>query len=114
MNGARLVVCGGKQYFNGEIVFSVLDKLHQTNPIGLLIHGGDQTGLDMSAHAWARARKVRERRCRRNSWAMNANPNIVVAFPGGKDTQNMVRRAMAAGIPVVHAEAFDTITRSAA
>lgn len=41
---------------------------------------------------------------RRNQAMADAGADILIAFPGGKGTADMTRRAQAAGIPVHHVE----------
>lgn len=110
----RVLVCGGREYTNVRHVFDVLDAL---DPRPTLIIQGGAFGADACASEWAWKRKVPEKEFRAN-WAKHGRaagpirnqrmidegrPNLVVAFPGGTGTADMVRRAEAAGIPVVRA-----------
>ena len=109
----RVLVCGGRDFFNKELVFEVLDEIHLTTPITLIIHGKAK-GADSLAHAWAESRGVK-------SWGFPANwdkwgkragairnhtmlvkglPNLVVAFPGGSGTTMMVEMSEKAGVKV--------------
>jgi predicted Rossmann-fold nucleotide-binding protein len=48
-------------------------------------------------NAWGRAAGPR-----RNQEMLMRKPNLVVAFPGGEGTADMVQKAIAAGVKVVH------------
>jgi hypothetical protein len=108
----RVLVCGGRDYDDRERVFSILDVAHMANPIIELIHGG-ATGADALADEWARGKTaIREfpypsalgRRggpIRNQKMLDEGKPHMVIAFPGGAGTADMVRRAEKAGVPVV-------------
>jgi UDP-N-acetylmuramoylalanine-D-glutamate ligase len=127
----RILVCGGRDYGNREELFLILDRLHGATPFTVLIHGGAK-GADALAAAWAEARRVdtnaypalwgdlsqpdalikhsRSGRAydaragfRRNQTMLDlGKPDLVVAFPGGSGTQDMVDRAKAAGVRMIH------------
>lgn len=104
--GIKVLVCGGRSYADREFVFEMLDKLHAEHSFSALIHGGAH-GADGYAGEWAVERKVVCRVYPAN-WTKYGNmagplrnkqmleteqPQMVVAFPGGPGTQDMVRRA---------------------
>lgn len=108
----KVLVCGGRNFHDGEIMLSTLLDIHATTPITHVIHGG-ASGADRFAGSWARNYGVQEVRCDanwgyygpaagpiRNNAMLALLPDIVVAFPGGKGTKNMVRLAKAAGFNV--------------
>ena len=114
----RVLVTGGRKFDRQDIVDKALDRVLSESPDGLsLIHGG-AGGADACANAWAYARKAvgapvevhsfpAEWRAyglsagpRRNQQMVDAQPDLVVAFPGDKGTADCVRRAEAAGIKV--------------
>ena len=108
----RVLVCGGRDYDDQDAVFSVLNKLRPT----FIIEGGAR-GADTLAWLWARRNLGPDQRLQfqarwdRHGKAAGAirnqemidigKPDLVVAFPGGKGTADMVRRAKRAGIPVL-------------
>lgn len=112
----RLLVCGGRDYDDGVTIFGVLDHLHAQLPAALIIHGAAR-GADTWAKSWARTRGVphlpfpadwdQEGRAagvlRNQRMLEEGKPDQVLAFPGGVGTADMVRRARAAGVPVVEA-----------
>lgn len=105
----RLLVCGGRHYHDEARVYATLDRLKPKT----IIEGG-ATGADLLAQAWAIDNEVdcetyfaewkkhgRAAGAIRNARMLSeGKPDLVVAFPGGKGTADMVRRAQVAGIKV--------------
>ena len=110
----RVLVCGGRDYSDEARVFSELDAEHANAPITLLIHGG-ATGADTLAGKWAAARKIAVRPfpanwfkhgqsagpIRNRDMLTQGKPHMVIAFPGGRGTADMINAARAASVPVV-------------
>lgn len=111
--GVRVLVCGGRDYVNRERVFYALDSYHRRRgPIGVVIHGAAR-GADTLAGEWAwqagvsidqypadwQAHGKRAGPLRNARMLASGKPDVVIAFPGGAGTADMVRRATAAGIP---------------
>lgn len=112
----RVLVTGGRKYDNYKKVVDVLNKVFSSFPSkdDILIHGG-ATGADTLAHQWAENNKVvtevylaqwsrfgkRAGPVRNQEMLDKAQPQLVVAFPGGKGTADMVKRAREAGIEVM-------------
>lgn len=106
----RVLVCGGREYRDRDQLFSVLDEIGAT----FIIHGNSR-GADRLAHAWAVTRHKHGIACPAN-WARDGKragplrnqrmlghrPELVVAFPGGRGTADMVNRAKNAGIKVIY------------
>jgi hypothetical protein len=111
--GKRVLACGGRNYSDRGAVFAALDAVHEADGIDIVIHGG-APGADSLAGAWAAERGVacrvfladwkRDGRAagplRNARMLKDGVPDIVVAFPGGKGTQDMTKKAAAAGLPV--------------
>lgn len=109
-----LLVTGGRNYDDAEAVDDVLDALHAARPIELLVTGG-ATGADRLAEAWARRSNVavsvhpadwkRHGRAagpiRNRAMLRDCKPSMVIAFPGGKGTADMVRAAREYGCDVL-------------
>jgi hypothetical protein len=107
----RILVCGGREFADRERLKTVLDSL---GPVSCVIHGSAR-GADALAHEWAFDRGVlvtpfpadwrRHGRgagpIRNGLMLSEGKPDLVVAFPGGKGTADMVRRAQRAGLPVM-------------
>lgn len=109
-----VLVCGGRNYRDQETVFRVLNEIHgEEGQIEAVIHGG-ATGADHRAHSWAFAHGVCTMQfdpnfrahgkaagpIRNADMLMYGRPDLVVAFPGGKGTANMVQQAKKAAVPV--------------
>lgn len=116
----RVLVCGGRTYRKGAVVFMVLDALHREVPIARLIHGG-AAGADTLGGFWAERNRVpaavyhadwqahgKGAGFRRNQLMLEeGQPDLVVAFPGNRGTADMIKRAKAAGVMVMEVnEAF--------
>lgn len=105
-----VLVCGGRDFADRDGVFRTLDTINAAaNQITLLVHGG-APGADTLAGEWAKDRGIP---CRvypadwkshgkaagpkRNQQMLDeAQPQMVLAFPGGRGTADMVRRARTA------------------
>lgn len=111
---STILVCGGRDYADREFAFATLDRIHQEQRVTRVIHGG-ATGADSLGLAWAHARRVAVDSypaqwnahgkaagpLRNQQMLEQGRPDLVVAFPGGAGTADMVRRATAAGVRVL-------------
>jgi hypothetical protein len=108
----RVLVTGGRNYSNASVVEAVLTRLCVREKAPLVIIHGDATGLDRLAGAWAQRHGMPEVRVpapwehhgkaagpMRNDWMLLLQPEICIAFPGGKGTDDMTRKAIKAGVP---------------
>lgn len=109
----RVIVCGGRDYSDREQLFEILDAAHMANPVVLLIHGGAK-GADALAAIWAKDSGVPSQAfhadwdthgraagpIRNQRMLDNTLPHMVIAFPGGKGTADMIKRAEACDVPV--------------
>jgi len=114
MAGLRVLVCGGRDYDDLGNVWSQLDAHHGLIGIACIIHGG-ASGAGALAESWAASNKVARHRfpaqwdklglragpIRNQAMIDKGKPDLVIAFPGGRGTADMVARARAAGIEVV-------------
>lgn len=122
----RVLICGGRD-LDSSIVWNWLeahatemcaDALDRSSNV-LITHviQGGATGADSGAERWARASETPVT-CFRADWQRygrqagplrnakmiaEGRPDAVIAFPGGKGTADLVRKARAAGLPVVEA-----------
>lgn len=112
----KLLVCGGRDFNQPEKLYQVLYKLVASHSITHVIHG-DARGADSLAGEWARGAGIQEVRCPanwdrhgkragyiRNAAMLELAPDLVVAFPGGRGTDMMVKLAEEAGVEVVHVQ----------
>ncbi|MEQ9327289.1 MAG: DUF2493 domain-containing protein [Rhodospirillales bacterium] len=110
----RLLVCGGRAFEDEAGLFRTLDGFHDNHPVDLVIEGG-ACGADVMAGRWAEARGITHR-CFEADWKRyrsaagpirnrqmleEGRPDLVMAFPGGKGTANMVEQAREAGVEVL-------------
>jgi hypothetical protein len=109
----RVLVCGGRDFDDTRLFHAAMNQLHRGNRFTALIHG-DAKGADRLADAWARQVLLPVLRfpadwnlhgrtagaIRNQQMLVDGRPSLVVAFPGGKGTADMVKRARAAGIIV--------------
>ena len=110
----RVLVCGGREFNDYGKVSDTLCAIHQETGISCVIHGGAR-GADHLASEWAKIYCVGER-VEFADWDQHGKaagpirnqrmldvylPNLVVAFPGGRGTDDMVRRAEKAGVKVM-------------
>lgn len=114
----RVLVCGGRDFTDVFLLADKLAKLHGERPISTIIHGGAR-GADSLAETWAAYNDIdvemypadwkkhgRSAGPLRNAqMLLEGKPDLVVAFPGGRGTADMVSRAKAAGVKVVEVNA---------
>lgn len=112
----RVLVCGGRNYDDRELVRIVLDRIHKETPITAIIHGA-APGADTLAGWWATVNEVSNQDypadwkkhgkaagpIRNLQMLTEGRPDMVLAFPGGRGTANMVDQAILAGVVVEHA-----------
>lgn len=119
----RVLVTGGRDFQPYSTVMTTLDYVHCKVGITEIIHGGAgtrdwhtqiaQLGADLLAGRWAEERGIKET-CMpadwethgraagpiRNSAMIDLNPDLVVAFSGGKGTSDLLRKARARKIKI--------------
>ena len=112
---SRWLVCGGRDFDDYEYLADALDAIVAKFGRPLLVISGGAAGADTGAMRWAVANKIR-RRVFSADWAQHGKaagmlrntrmlvegqPDLVVAFRGGRGTENMVNQAQVAGVAVV-------------
>ena len=110
----RLLVCGGRDFNDADLVNRVLTKVHAKRPITLLINGGAK-GADTLAAQWAHKNQIpylthpaqwnthgKSAGPKRNQAMLETwNPQGCVAFPGGSGTQHMITLCERAEVKVM-------------
>jgi hypothetical protein len=111
----RILVCGGRDYINERRVYEVLGQYKGQATV--IIHGKAR-GADFIAGTWALINNVtveaypadwkrfgKAAGPRRNKQMLDeGKPDLVIAFPGGDGTANMITQANKAGVFVVQYE----------
>jgi hypothetical protein len=109
----KVLVCGGRDFKDHKWLFAELDAIHTKTPITLLVNGG-AWGADDLASKWAISHRVPYEvhlanwnkfgkaagPIRNAEMLRKAVPDLVVAFPGGVGTADMIVRAIAAKVEV--------------
>jgi hypothetical protein len=110
---ARVLVCGGRDFFDNR---AVSDCLNALDPRPAVLINGGAPGADRAAWLWAKRQPDVQCLVFNADWGIHGKaagpirnqrmldegkPTLVVAFPGGRGTADMVRRARAAGVPVL-------------
>lgn len=117
MEKVKVLVCGGRYYQDKKRVFDTLDKLREHNGILNIIHG-NCSGADLLAEHWAKHNQISylgipaewgklgklAGPLRNKRMLDEGNPDICIAFPGGKGTENMVLLSVAYGVRVIKIE----------
>ena len=111
----KVLVCGGRNYDDRSRIFNTLYQIDEDRgPITCIIHGC-ASGADTQGRVWAQHHGRRDHSfpadwkshgraagpLRNARMLEEGKPDLVVAFPGGRGTADMVRRAKAALIEVI-------------
>lgn len=111
----RILVCGGRDFANEALVEKTLFDYAGMDTV---IIQGEAKGADSIAKMWAYDHDIpvesypanwdkygkRAGFIRNHQMLKEGNPNLVIAFPGGKGTQMMVMLAKAANVEVIEVE----------
>lgn len=106
----RLLVCGGRNFDEWRVLARALNELVVKPTV--LMQGG-ATGADAMGKKWAETQGIpvitfpanwhqgKKGGPLRNEFMLReGKPDLVMAFPGGSGTADMIRKAMAAGVRV--------------
>lgn len=112
----RVLVTGGRNFSDRTLLINTLDSLHANHAFTVLMHG-DANGADRLSGEWAASKGIRieahpadwKKHGRaagpiRNSQMLDEQPELVIAFPGGKGTADMIRKAKQTGLKVIIVE----------
>ncbi len=110
----RVLVCGGRTFENWKVVSQHLSEIKPT----VIIQGGasgadrlaakyaDVNGIPLVTYPalWSRGKKAGPQR---NAFMLeDSRPDIVIAFPGGNGTRDMIDKAKRAGVRVLEITAY--------
>lgn len=114
----RVLVCGGRDFDDRDTISRVLSK-HVT--LDDILISGNADGADSIAASWARQHGIDLCVCPpnwaehglnagpvRNAAMIKLQPDLVIAFPGDKGTQDMLRKARGAKISFLIVRAGET------
>jgi hypothetical protein len=119
VNGQTWLICGGRDFADQAMFDDAMSQIIQMRGVPRLIIEGGASGADKMAQAWAQRMGVwfmierPEWECHgkaagpiRNQKMLDKySPAVVVAFPGGTGTADMVRRAHSTdGIDVIEVQ----------
>lgn len=107
----KVLVCGGRGYDDQQTVFAALDEYAAG---ATLIIAGGAPGADTLAVRWAGSRNIPSTvfparwneygkaagMIRNRQMLVEGKPDLVIAFPGGNGTLNMIKLATFAGVKV--------------
>jgi hypothetical protein len=107
----KVLVCGGRKFADKKRLFEVLDNLRPK----VIVQGGCPTGADALAKFYAEDHGLDSVTfyarwdlygkaagpIRNGEMLAKTQPDLVVAFPGGKGTQDMVSKARTAKVRVM-------------
>jgi hypothetical protein len=111
----KVLVCGGRDFNNAEEIKLHLSLLHsERGPFSLVIQGGAR-GADSLAMNWAQDNNIPHQTfyanwrdngraagaLRNQTMLLEGKPDLVVAFPGGRGTADMVYRSLIAGVETI-------------
>ena len=111
-----VLVTGGRDFTDSKLVQRTLNYLHKGFGFSTLVHGA-ASGADTLCGEWAESKGIpvldkpadwkkhgRGAGPIRNSEMLEECPDIrlLIVFPGGKGTADMVRKAEAAGIVIFY------------
>ncbi len=110
----KVLVCGGRDFSDRVLMGNVLKSLHLDWGLGTIIEG-DCSGADRLAGEWARHNGVKNQKfpadwqkygraagpMRNQKMLDEGQPDLVVAFPGGKGTADMIDRSRRNGFQVM-------------
>jgi hypothetical protein len=114
----KILVCGGREFSDRPFMWRILDMLASSqqnlqDPITHLIHG-NMRGADQMAAQWAYDNVIQPVACEalwtrhgpkagpiRNAAMLELSPDVVIAFPGGAGTADMVKQSKAKGVRVI-------------
>lgn len=108
------LICGGRDFADRALFEGAMRDLILHPEDCVIVHGAAR-GADTLADGWARARSIAVYACpadweahgKAAGWIRNQDmleqfkPDVVIAFPGGRGTADMVKRARKAGVVVV-------------
>jgi len=118
----KVLVCGGRDWSRDRYQF-LHHVLNKKVPKGSILIVGEATGVDTQAAIWAHRACMdvslfianwdefgkRAGPLRNKDMLDKGKPDMVIAFPGGKGTKNMIIQATRACVPVLRVTEEDYV-----
>lgn len=115
----KVLVCGGRNFHNYDLVEEVLGSIHIEEEITLII-SGHARGADSLGERWAFEHSIfceffpakwdlygkGAGHIRNRKMLEEGKPDLVVAFPGGNGTKNMMDISRKAGVEVIDVQSY--------
>ena len=112
-----VLICGGRDFDNADLVRRTMDRLRADRRISYVVQGGSR-GADALGQQWAFERGIPSMTfpadwnthgkaagpIRNAEMLARSRPDLVVAFPGGRGTADMVGKARNAGVEVLEVQ----------
>lgn len=115
----RLLVCGGRHFDDAALVEGGLTAFHTASPISVVIHGG-LPGIGMPLESWARRNAIHVIRypanftlgkrgdsTRDEFMLADSRPDMLLVFPGGRRTAELLHEANRTQVPVMLAQGVE-------
>lgn len=114
INHQTWIVCGGRDFTDQKMFAAAMGDLIRFRGMPECVVNGGARGADLMAKEWAERHGI-EARSVAADWGLHGRsagprrnqimlekykPDLVVAFPGGRGTADMVRRSRKAGVDV--------------
>lgn len=108
----KILVCGGRDYCDQEAIKKKLTELYERHPNSTLVHGGapgadswsgyigGTLGFTVECHTAQWAKYGKAAGPIRNQEMLDGGIDLVVAFPGGRGTADMLDRARLTGVTI--------------
>ncbi len=108
----KAIICGGRDFNDHHYLYGVLNQCKGWWSLTHIISGGAR-GADQLAHEWAIQNQIKSTVIMadwdrlgksagfiRNMQMLDFDPDVVIAFKGGKGTEHMIRIAREKTTPV--------------
>lgn len=117
----KALICGGREWSDYEFISYTLDEIHEQKKFTSIIHG-NSLGADYLSGVWARNRKVpvvtfpadwnkyrtKAGPIRNQRMLDDGKPDLCIAFPGGRGTNDMIKRCQKNNVEVYIAGSYGT------
>ncbi len=120
INNQTWIICGGRDFADAGMFAAAMGDLIRLRGIPECVVNGGARGADLMAKEWADRHAIKARSVAAD-WGLHGRaagpirnqamldkytPDLVVAFPGGRGTADMVHRSREAGVDVAEIKAI--------